>query len=475
MKIFHKQLTLLLILVLTIVGALNYYFFFGLNDIIDNFSEEKVFYLARDTREFLEADAALNNGRWDRTGNQALRSRFLEFSRAYPAIKDFFVFSGDSTVVFSFLERVNRSPFLNQTQSKNEATDITVVKRKSGFYQASWRLKTKRPLTANLIMNPTLKVRDTKRALMIKIFLISVGAVICAILTAGFMGKGVGTPMKIVEKAMSQIDKRKYGFRIKSESSDEFHLVFEKVDRALMRLEQLDSVQRTAVQKKNSLATEMRTIFKYLDVMAHEVKNPLHALVLNTDVLKTKIQKERTKAESLKHVKIIELEIEHLREVIDGFLRYFRPGVPQKEKLQINTIVSDVCKMASADAGKNKIKIETRFGKNLPNVWVDSNQMVQAFHNLLINAIHASPEGSKISIRTWEKGRKILISIKDNGSGIAKEEMKKIFDLYYTTKKDGSGIGLPVTKRIIEANSGQIQFESKIGKGTTATVIINTV
>ena len=89
MKIFHKQLFVLLILVLAIVGALNYYFFFGLNDIIDNFSKEKAFYLARDTRVFLESDTALNNGKWDRTGNQALRSRFLEFSRNYPEIEDF--------------------------------------------------------------------------------------------------------------------------------------------------------------------------------------------------------------------------------------------------------------------------------------------------------------------------------------------------------------------------------------------------
>ncbi len=473
MKIFHKQLFILLILVLTIVGTFNYYFFFGLNDIIDNFSEEKAFYLARDTRAFLETDTALNKVAWNQSENQATRSRFLEFSRGYPAIQDFFVFSGDSTIVFSFLERVNGAQLLKRP--KSDSTEIVVVKRKSDFYQASWHLKTNELLTANLIINPTLNVRDSKRTFMIQIFLISVGAVICAILIAGVMGKGAGTPMKIVEKAMSQIDKRKYGFRIKSKSSDEFHLVFEKVDRALMRLEQLDSVQRTAVQKKNSLTTEMRTMFKYLDVMAHEVKNPLHALVLNTDVLKTKIQKERAKAESLKHVKIIELEIEHLSEVIDGFLRYFRPGVPQKEKLQINSIVSDVCKMASADAGKGKIKIETRFGKSMSNVMVDSNQMGQVFHNLMINAIHASPEGSKISIRTWEKARKIMISIKDNGAGIAKEELKKIFDLYYTTKKQGSGIGLPVTKRIVEANGGQLQFESKVGKGTIATVIINTV
>ncbi len=185
--------------------------------------------------------------------------------------------------------------------------------------------------------------------------------------------------------------------------------------------------------------------------------------------------KNRAKTESLKHVKIIELEIEHLKEVVDGFLRYFRPGVPQKEKLQINSIIGDVCRMASADAEKNKITIETRFGRNLPSVVVDSNQMGQAFHNLLINAIHASPAGGKIFIRSWVKGRKAIVSIKDNGSGMAKEELKKIFDLYYTTKKEGSGIGLPVTKRIIEANGGRIQFESKVGKGTIATILINTV
>jgi signal transduction histidine kinase len=281
--------------------------------------------------------------------------------------------------------------------------------------------------------------------------------------------------MRTIGKAMTQIDKRKYGHRLKIQKNDPFAKVYEKVNLALQRLEQLDSVQRNAVQRKNVLLNEMKTFSRYMDMMAHEVKNPLHALGINLDVLKTKVQKGKPKKDVLKHSEILEHEIDHLQEVIQGFLSYVRPGVPRKERLKINNLIKDVCEMVAPEAEKSKISIETRLGKNLSDILIDRGQFQQALHNLLINALHATGAGGKVSIRSWAKRKKVLVSIKDTGTGIAKEQLQQIFDLYFTTKKNGTGLGLPISKRIVEANGGQMQLDSKLDKGTTIIISLQSL
>jgi len=301
-------------------------------------------------------------------------------------------------------------------------------------------------------------------------YVLGVSGLLGVVLISLLLGRFVKSPMKKIETAMSVLERRKYGYRIKNKQNDEFHSVYQKTNRALEKFEQIDSAQRVAVRKKNMMVKELRTISRFMNIMAHEVKNPLHALVINVDVLKTKIQREKPKTETLKHTKIIEKELEHLQEVIQGFLNFVRPGVPQKEKVKLNQTVKSVCQMVRQEAGKAKVKIETRLADNVNVIDVDKNQLQQALHNLLINAIHASPPQSKIQVRTWFQRGNSFISIKDVGAGIPKEQLSKIFDLYYTTKKNGSGIGLPITKKLIESNLGHLKLESKPEKGTTVTI-----
>jgi signal transduction histidine kinase len=234
-------------------------------------------------------------------------------------------------------------------------------------------------------------------------------------------------------------------------------------------MEELDQAQRRAAGERERALKKLRDQARLLDLMAHEIKNPLHSLGINLDVLKTKIDKGLPKESALKQVETLEGQLAHLQEVVEGFFGYVRPGVPKKERTSVNELIKNVCQMASADAAKSKIQIETRLGKKLRDVVVDRNQVQQALHNVVINAIHATGQGGKIAIRSWEKRSKVLISVKDTGMGISKEQLKKIFDLYYTTKKNGTGLGLPVSKRIVETNNGELLMESAVGKGTTVT------
>lgn len=482
MKIFHKQLILLVILFGIIFGTSVYFYFRGLNQTVEKLSRESTLLLAN---QFKSKTATMlrefdSGGDWTDVQKASLREFFLDESNTYPQLDAFFVVDKDSQVVFSLnsIEQNGKLPVRSFPGQKNNGskTNIKMVKNdNSEFYYAFWEIHSPNGLTGILRVDPAIMINEVRHNLTLKLYLIGFSGVLGVILISLIGARVLRSPMNEVAKAMVNIDKRKYGFRLKRKQEDEFSDVYEKVNLALRRLEQLDSVQRAAVQRKNSLLKELKTIARFLDIMAHEIKNPLHAFVINLDVLKTKIQKGRAKADSLKHVRILELEVEHLKEIINGFLRYVRPGVPQKERSKINNIIKDVCQMASAEAEKTKIKIETRLAKGLKDVFLDRSQFQQALHNIMINAIHATSEGGKILIRSWARRNKILVSVKDTGAGISKEELKKIYELYFTTKKEGTGIGLPISKRIIEANGGQMQLESKVGKGTTVTIILNSV
>lgn len=480
MKLFYKLLLILIILFVAVVGPSIYFYYTSMHKIIDVLSKEIVTALSMNLKN--ELQPALDG--MDVSSPLTLQqrrffSRKLDSATEYHAVEDFYLVDRRGKIIFS----LNRTATDNAGELNSISFDsirISDMRMKikkmpgSGLYESAFLINTTPGVAGVVNVNTLSGIQDTIHDLTIKVYLIGFGGIVGIILIA-LVGSGVTrSPLKDIEKAMVNIINRKYGFRLKKKSDTEYANVYSKVNLALRRLEQLDAAQRRAVQKRNVLQREMKTTSRFLDIMAHEIKNPLHALVINLDVLKTKIEKKRPKTDTLKHTKILEQEMEHLQEVVQGFLRYVRPGVPQKEKINVNASIKEACEMVAPEAQKNKIKIETRLGKSLREISVDKRQLQQALHNVMINAIHASSQGGKVAIRSWGKRSKILVSVKDEGTGIPKDQLKKIFDLYYTTKKDGSGIGLPITKRIVEANGGQVQLESTVGKGATVTFIFPT-
>lgn len=474
MKVFHRQLILTLVFIGLIFGSATYFSLHGLYVSIDTLAEESTLLLTLHFQSFFSAHINPSTlvQKLSPAAEAQLRQLLLQESGRFKNLHDLLLVNGENQVIFS----LNSNPaVLNLTLPKRadlgNPNVVRLIKRKGrGEFDGVWLIEP----TVNLqgvvrVKAESASLRPILHDLNLKLYLIGFGAVLAAIILSLLSSRVSKSPVYQIGRAMDTIEKRRYGFRLKWNKDDEFAEIYQKVNAALQRLEQLDAAQRTAVQRRNSAINELRTITRFLDIMAHEIRNPLHSLGINLDVLKTKIEKGQPPESALKHVKTLEDELEHLQEVVQGFLGYVRPGVPKKEKTTINEIIKNVCQTAAADAEKAKIRIETRLGKNLRNVFLDRSQVQQALHNILINAIHATGEGGKIAVRSWEKRDKVLVSVKDTGAGISKEQLKKIFDLYYTTKKNGTGLGLPVSKRIVEANNGQLQLESAVGKGTTVT------
>jgi len=475
MRIAQKNLLLFVIFFGLIFGGAVFFAFSSLQHVVDLSVEKLALLSTFQTRTYI---AATMNGelRKDDEFRTFFNTHSAELKREFQRIgnvADFVLLNRDFTILYSININPGEALFsvLDDSVAHRDTSGVRLVHlRDNPGVLTAWPLQGNGDLFCVLKLNYDSPFGVIVHEATLRFYLLGFSGLLGVAFIALFSGRTVKTPLRKVRNALAVLEKRKYGHRIEVKHEDEFYPLYHQVNRALERLEQLDSTQRKAVQKRNALLLELRTLSRFLDIMAHEVKNPLHALVINTDVLKAKIQRDKPKAETLKHAKIIEREIEHLQEVIQGFLNFVRPGVPQKEKVKLNDVVRSVCQTAMSEAKKAGVTIETRLAGDVTQANIDRSQFQQALHNIVLNAIHASPQGGKIQVRTRRQRKDIIITIRDSGVGMTKDQLNKVFDLYYTTKKNGSGIGLPITKRLIEANSGRIKIDSTPEKGTVVTI-----
>jgi signal transduction histidine kinase len=168
-----------------------------------------------------------------------------------------------------------------------------------------------------------------------------------------------------------------------------------------------------------------------------------------------------------KHVNIISSEIRRLDEVVNGFLKFARPDELKLQPVQLSALISDVVTTAMPEADARNVTIKTECPNNLPEINADPGMLGQAMLNLAINACQAMPTGGslRISCRPDDRGR-VVVDVEDTGVGIPPEHLSRIFDLYFTTKKEGSGIGLSMVYRIVQLHDGEVEVQSTPGHGT---------
>jgi two-component system sporulation sensor kinase A len=164
---------------------------------------------------------------------------------------------------------------------------------------------------------------------------------------------------------------------------------------------------------------------------------------------------------------VVPRQLDRINEIVEKLLTLAKPQKLEKNRVSINKILEDLAKLTEKQAMKQSISIIRTFNE-IPQTMADEGQLTQAFLNLILNAIQSMPDGGTLEIRTEFIGADtIKIEFIDSGVGMTKEETKKIFDPFYTTKEKGSGLGLAVTRKIIVENNGKIEVLTELGKGTT--------
>lgn len=231
---------------------------------------------------------------------------------------------------------------------------------------------------------------------------------------------------------------------------------------ALLTLHDLESVRE--IETELEVSRRMASIGRLTAGVGHEVKNPINAIVVHLELLRNKVH---AGGDALRHLDIIQSEIRRLDRVVQTLVDFSRPVELQLKDQDLRNVVSSVLMLASAELETRGVVVESQMPSRPVLSRVDADLLEQALLNVVLNGAQAMSTGGTLSVRVTEDSRWATIRVRDQGEGIPDEIRPRIFDLYFTTKKEGSGIGLAMTYRILQMHHGQIDVESKRGSGTT--------
>ncbi|MBM3779902.1 MAG: HAMP domain-containing protein [Acidimicrobiia bacterium] len=218
------------------------------------------------------------------------------------------------------------------------------------------------------------------------------------------------------------------------------------------------------VQSTLAYSRKLAALGRLTAGVAHQVKNPLNAMMIHLELLRAKADTP----EAREHVDVIAGEIRRLDEVVQGFLKFTRPEELRLEAVPLAPLLAEMRPVLEADAERLGVAIVVDCPSTVPHVRADRGMVYQALVNLAVNACQAMPSGGTLRITAVAApGRRVEVRVADTGVGIPPEHLSRIFDLYFTTKDHGSGIGLSLVYRIIQLHDGEIDVESTPGRGTT--------
>jgi len=233
---------------------------------------------------------------------------------------------------------------------------------------------------------------------------------------------------------------------------------------ALVTLRDLDSLE--SINTQLQVSERLAALGRITAGVAHEVKNPLNSMRLWLENLKESLPPEQDGA-SQQAVQVLDKEIDRLDAVVKRFLDFTRPMDIRLEATQLAKLLKEVLEVAQPQLQKSNIQLAQLLPIDVPEVYVDRALLKQAVLNLVLNAAEAMPGGGQLRLVLSRRGEMAEIAVGDTGKGIPLENRQKIFQLFFTTRPGGSGIGLASTFRIVQLLNGSIGFTSEVGRGTT--------
>ncbi len=237
-----------------------------------------------------------------------------------------------------------------------------------------------------------------------------------------------------------------------------------------------------------------RSLGRLMAGVTHEVRNPLNAMAIHLELVREHLLRlqRNTRAPvgavlrldgpdestpevsgAQEHLDVIASEIKRLDEVITGFVRFIRPEELQLHPVNVPLLIAEVIALVEPDARRNGITCRAEAPDGLPELRADPALVRQALLNLALNGCQAMSEGGRLTMGARvEKDRRLALTVEDTGAGISADTLDRIFDLYYTTKPEGSGIGLSIVYRIVQLHGGEIEVQSTEGRGTTFRLLL---
>lgn len=206
--------------------------------------------------------------------------------------------------------------------------------------------------------------------------------------------------------------------------------------------------------------------------LAHEIKNPLSTIRLNLELLAEDLAQAANPRDrrAVAKISVVERECQRLQDLLEDFLRFARVGRLDLVASDLNAAAARVLEFFRPQADESEVEIIRYLDADLPSVMLDPQAFQAALLNLVINAQQAMPEGGQLVVRTRPCALGVALDLIDTGQGMDERTLSRAFEAFFSTKQGGSGLGLPTTRRIIEAHGGRLLVQSEVGRGTQFTI-----
>jgi signal transduction histidine kinase len=310
----------------------------------------------------------------------------------------------------------------------------------------------------------TLLVRRELDASLRPALVATLVSIIVAVFSSMLLSQLVLRPINVIQSGLTRLGRGEFGVTLDLKD-DEFK---DLGDVFASLTEQLKSAAPEEAKRKSLLELSRRVIAvgRLTAGVAHEVKNPLNAMTIHLELLKQKMAANAPASATSPHVDVIAREIRRLDDVVQGFLKFARPDELVLKPMQPSVLINEVMRVVEPEAQAQGVALDAACSDGA-TIDADPTMLRQALMNLARNAVQAMPAGGRLRMTCGTaRDKRVELRVEDTGVGIAPENLAKIFDLYFTTKASGTGIGLSLVYRTVQLHHGEIDVESTPGKGT---------
>src|SRR3954463_15908958 len=232
---------------------------------------------------------------------------------------------------------------------------------------------------------------------------------------------------------------------------------------ALMVLRDAESVRR--IENEIEISHRLAAAGRLVSGVGHEVKNPINAIVVHLEVLRQKLKE--IDPDARRHMDVIGSEIQRLDRVVQMLIDFTRPVELRLGDIDLRRLGDEVALLASPEASRQGVIVRREWGAEPLFARIDSDLFKQALLNVVLNGVQAMPKGGDLWMSARRIGNEVELTVRDQGVGIATDIRDKIYNLYFTTKKSGSGIGLAMAFKVVQLMNGSMDFDSIVGTGTS--------
>ncbi len=340
--------------------------------------------------------------------------------------------------------------------------------------RVNWQIKAILPvvfvLLAGLLLFTiaTVTLRDDDRDALL--LLAGAGAVIVCGVSISVLAYLVQRPMVELQEKMAIISSGNLDVAVSfSQSNDEIGDLGRKFNHMVQQLRESRLEIETMHRTQMSRAEHLATLGELATGLAHEIRNPLAGIAGVIEIIGRDLPASSPAREMVKDVR---LEINQINRILTDLLETARPHPPQMMKSNLNTTVEHAVMLARQQVISKPIRIEFHQNPDLPEVEHDSDQIHQVVLNLLLNAVQAIDKSGSVTVTIGAQDDCALVTVADTGRGMTEQQLSQIFRPFYTTRNNGTGLGLSLVRRIVEEHHGRIDVNSQPGEGSTFEVLI---